>query len=76
MRRDRGRGADVNIKPKDFGAAEVATRIEGAELLEDAIKAGKARMGEELSSEEEVDSSDEEGGVDVADSEGEEEDDE
>lgn len=33
-KRERGRGADLDAAPSAFGAAEVATRIPGAELLE------------------------------------------
>ena len=33
-KRDRGRGADVAVAPLSYGASRVASRVEGAELLQ------------------------------------------
>lgn len=33
-KRDRGRGADVAVAPLSYGASHVASRVEGAELLQ------------------------------------------
>ena len=33
-KRDRGRGADAGAAPLGYGASRVATRVEGAELLQ------------------------------------------
>ena len=49
-KRDRGRGADVTVAPRAYGAAAVADRIPGAELLQAAEAreaAGMASEGEE-----------------------------
>ena len=48
-KRDRGRGADVTVAPAAYGAATVAARIPGAELLQAAEAreaAGEASEGE------------------------------
>ena len=38
-KRDRGRGADVTVAPPSYGASHVASRVEGAELLQVAPQA-------------------------------------
>ncbi|PNW82173.1 hypothetical protein CHLRE_06g277050v5 [Chlamydomonas reinhardtii] len=40
-KKDRGRGADMALKPRDYGDARVATRVDGAELLEAALAEGR-----------------------------------
>ena len=52
-KRDRGRGADVTVAPAAYGAATIAARIPGAELLQAAEAreaAGEASEGEQGSS--------------------------
>ncbi|KAG1675672.1 hypothetical protein FOA52_002381 [Chlamydomonas sp. UWO 241] len=41
-KRDRGRGADMDLKPKAYGESDVKDRVDGAELLEAALAAGQA----------------------------------
>lgn len=38
VKKDRGRGADLERQRDIYGAAHVRDRIDGAELLEEAIK--------------------------------------
>ena len=38
-KRDRGRGADVAVAPLSYGASRVASRVEGAALLQVTIHA-------------------------------------
>eukprot|EP00887_Chlorella_sp_A99_P007365 scaffold2.g7365.t1 len=59
-KKDRGRGADVGLRPMEYGAAQVATRIEGAELLEQAIREGKLNSDGELISSSESEGEEEE----------------
>ncbi|KAG2445218.1 hypothetical protein HYH02_008686 [Chlamydomonas schloesseri] len=40
-KKDRGRGADLALKPRDYGDARVASRVDGAELLEAALAEGR-----------------------------------
>ena len=40
-KKDRGRNADMSALPTEYGAAAVADRVQGAELLEQAVRAGK-----------------------------------
>lgn len=40
-KKDRGRGADLALKPRAYGEADVATRVDGAELLEQALAEGR-----------------------------------
>lgn len=64
-KRDRGRGADLAAGMRQYGAAQIATRVEGAELLERALREGRFDSDGELISEsegEDEEGSDEEGG--------------
>jgi len=64
-KRERGRGADLDAAPSAFGAADVATRIPGAELLEAEEEKKRARRerGEGGSNDSEADDeSESEGG--------------
>ncbi|GIM11976.1 hypothetical protein Vretimale_15407, partial [Volvox reticuliferus] len=40
-KKDRGRGADLALKPREYGDLGVATRVDGAELLEKALAEGR-----------------------------------
>ncbi|KXZ52362.1 hypothetical protein GPECTOR_10g996 [Gonium pectorale] len=40
-KKDRGRGADLALKPRAYGEADVATRVDGAELLQRALAEGR-----------------------------------
>ena len=51
-KRERGRGADLEAAPAAFGAATVATRVLGAELLEAEEEKKRMRGGEEESDDE------------------------
>jgi protein SDA1 len=46
-KKDRGRGADMTAAPLEYGAAPVADRVPGAELLEAAVAAGKGSDDDE-----------------------------
>lgn len=47
-KKDRGRSADASLRPLEYGAARVATRVEGAELLEQAMREGRLNSDGEL----------------------------
>ena len=38
-KKDRGRGAELDAKPLGYGASRIATRVEGAELLQVGFRA-------------------------------------
>ncbi|GLC55364.1 hypothetical protein PLESTB_000976900 [Pleodorina starrii] len=40
-KKDRGRGADLALKPREYGDSGVATRVDGAELLQQALAEGR-----------------------------------
>eukprot|EP00890_Picochlorum_soloecismus_P002101 jgi/Picsp_1/2892/NSC_01117-R1_protein len=40
-KKDRGRNADMSALPTEYGATTIADRVQGAELLEQAVRAGK-----------------------------------
>ncbi|EFJ52836.1 hypothetical protein VOLCADRAFT_55520, partial [Volvox carteri f. nagariensis] len=40
-KKDRGKGADLTVKPREFGDLGVASRVDGAELLEKALAEGR-----------------------------------
>ncbi|KAL4422877.1 hypothetical protein ABPG75_009074 [Micractinium tetrahymenae] len=61
-KRDRGRGADLGAGMRQYGAAQIATRIEGAELLEQALREGRFDSDGELISESEGEEEEEEEG--------------
>ena len=42
-KRDRGRGANVAVAPLSYGASRVASRVEGADLLQVGPHAGTPR---------------------------------
>ncbi|GFR43447.1 hypothetical protein Agub_g4529 [Astrephomene gubernaculifera] len=46
-KKDRGKGADLALKPREYGDQGVATRVDGAELLERAIAEGRVGGSEE-----------------------------
>ncbi|KAL4448816.1 hypothetical protein ABPG77_007533 [Micractinium sp. CCAP 211/92] len=60
-KRDRGRGADLAAGMRQYGAAQIATRVEGAELLEQALREGRFDSDGELISESEGEEEEEEG---------------
>ncbi|KAI7837441.1 hypothetical protein COHA_008699 [Chlorella ohadii] len=68
-KRDRGRGADLDARVMQYGAAQIATRVEGAELLEQALREGRFDSDGELISEGE-DVSDAEEGSELGSEEG------
>lgn len=63
-KKDRGRGADLNAVPVAYGATKIAHRVEGADLLEEALRSNRIVDGEVLSS----DDNDRDGGSDGDDS--------
>jgi protein SDA1 len=48
-KKDRGRGADLTARPRAYGAAQVAERVDGAELLEQALAEGRGSSDDEYS---------------------------
>ena len=64
-KKDRGRGADGGILvPGEYGEARIADRIEGVEMLEEALRAGRVGPGGDIFSEsedEEEEDSDDDG---------------
>lgn len=44
-KRDRGRGADLTAAPSGYGVAPAAERVDGAQLLQDALARGDATSG-------------------------------
>ncbi|KAK9811636.1 hypothetical protein WJX72_007420 [[Myrmecia] bisecta] len=70
-KRDRGRGADLSAAPMQYGASVIKDRIEGAELLEEALRRGDAESGDEEGSGNESDSDEDGEGSDGSDAEAE-----
>eukprot|EP00199_Chlamydomonas_sp_CCMP681_P001181 CAMPEP_0119112818 /NCGR_PEP_ID=MMETSP1180-20130426/41795_1 /TAXON_ID=3052 ORGANISM="Chlamydomonas cf sp, Strain CCMP681" /NCGR_SAMPLE_ID=MMETSP1180 /ASSEMBLY_ACC=CAM_ASM_000741 /LENGTH=766 /DNA_ID=CAMNT_0007100531 /DNA_START=21 /DNA_END=2321 /DNA_ORIENTATION=+ len=48
LKKDRGRSADLLARPAVYGATNVADRVDGAELLEEAIAAGQGSSDDEV----------------------------
>ncbi|KAL4857462.1 hypothetical protein ACK3TF_002330 [Chlorella vulgaris] len=65
-KRDRGRGADVGAHPMQYGATQIATRIEGAEMLEQALLDGRFDSDGQLVSEGEEEEGEEEEGSELS----------
>ena len=59
-KRDRGKGADMEASLAAYGAAKIADRVEGADLLEAALRQNKIVDGELISSDDEFGSEDSE----------------
>ncbi|GAX82660.1 hypothetical protein CEUSTIGMA_g10086.t1 [Chlamydomonas eustigma] len=66
-KKDRGRGADLDAKPKAYGEVDVRERVDGADLLQAAIAAGQGSEDDEyhLSSGSDSDADVDDGGEDV-----------
>ncbi|KAL6763683.1 SDA1-domain-containing protein [Haematococcus lacustris] len=47
-KKDRGRGADLASRPRAYGEASVAERVDGAALLEEALAAGQGASDDEV----------------------------
>ncbi|KAG2501935.1 hypothetical protein HYH03_000433 [Edaphochlamys debaryana] len=47
-KKDRGRGADLALRPREYGDVGVATRVSGAELLQQALAEGRTASDDEV----------------------------
>jgi protein SDA1 len=63
LKKDRGRGADKNAAIPQYGAQNVMDRVEGAEMLQQAIAAGKIDSDGELILSDDDDDDDDDGGL-------------
>lgn len=73
-KRDRGRGADLETAVPMYGAAKIADRVEGVDLLEQAIADGKIGSDGDLMSGEDEDEDEDEEYAELEEEEEEEED--